>query len=39
MAGPVSVSDGVWMYQLADMGLALKITAKCTKCYKDDDLN
>jgi lipid-binding SYLF domain-containing protein len=39
MAGAVSVSDGVWMYQLTDKGLALEITAKSTKYYKDDELN
>jgi lipid-binding SYLF domain-containing protein len=39
MAGAASVSDGVWMYQLTDKGLALEITAKSTKYYKDDDLN
>jgi lipid-binding SYLF domain-containing protein len=39
MAGAVSVQDGVWMYQLTDKGLALEITAKSTKYYKDDDLN
>jgi lipid-binding SYLF domain-containing protein len=39
MAGAVSVSDGVWMYQLTDKGLAVEITAKSTKYYKDDDLN
>jgi len=39
MAGAVSVADGVWMYQLTDKGLALEITAKSTKYYKDDDLN
>jgi lipid-binding SYLF domain-containing protein len=39
MAGAVSVSDGVWMYQLTDKGLALEITAKGSKYYKDDDLN
>ena len=37
--GAVSVSDGVWMYQLTDKGIALEITAKSTKYYKDDDLN
>src|SRR5215831_58926 len=31
MAGAVSVSDGVWMYQLTDKGLAAEITAKSTK--------
>ena len=35
----VSVSDGVWMYQLTDKGLAVEITAKSTKYYKNDDLN
>jgi lipid-binding SYLF domain-containing protein len=39
MEGAVSVSDGVWMYQLTDKGIALEITAKGTKYYKDDDLN
>jgi lipid-binding SYLF domain-containing protein len=39
MAGAASVSDGVWMYQLTDKGLALEITAKSTKYYKDGDLN
>jgi lipid-binding SYLF domain-containing protein len=39
MAGAASVSDGVWMYQLTDKGLALEITAKSTKYYKDDELN
>ena len=39
MEGAVSVSDGVWMYQLTDKGVALEITAKGTKYYKDGDLN
>jgi hypothetical protein len=39
MAGAASVSDGVWMYQLTDKGVAVEITAKSTKYYKDDDLN
>ncbi|MGC1650408.1 MAG: hypothetical protein WA741_31680 [Candidatus Sulfotelmatobacter sp.] len=39
MAGAASVSDGVWMYQLTDKGLAGEITAKSTKYYKGDDLN
>jgi lipid-binding SYLF domain-containing protein len=39
MAGAASVSDGVWMYQLTDKGVALEITGKSTKYYKDDDLN
>lgn len=39
MAGAVAVSDGVWMYQLTDKGLALEISATGTKYYKDNDLN
>ena len=39
MAGAVAVSDGVWMYQLTDKGLALDISATGTKYYKDEDLN
>jgi len=39
VAGAASVSDGVWMYQLTDKGLALEITAKSTKYSKDDELN
>ena len=38
-AGATSVADGVWMYQMTDKGLAVEITAKGTKYYKDDDLN
>ena len=37
--GAVSVSPGVWLYQLTDTGLALELTAKGTKYYKDGDLN
>ena len=39
MQGATSVSDGVWMYQLTDKGLALELTGKGTKYSKDDDLN
>ena len=39
MSGAASVSDGVWMYQMTDKGLAAEITAKSTKYYKDNDLN
>ena len=39
MSGAASVSDGVWMYQLTEKGLAAEITATGTKYYKDDDLN
>lgn len=37
--GAISVSPGVWMYQLTDTGLALEMTVKGTKYYKDDELN
>jgi len=37
--GAASVSPGVWMYQLTDKGLALELTGKGTKYFKDDDLN
>jgi lipid-binding SYLF domain-containing protein len=39
MQGAMSVSPGVWMYQLTDDGLALELTGKGTKYYVDDDLN
>ena len=38
-SGAMSVSPGVWLYQLAGDGLALELTGKGTKYYKDDDLN
>ncbi len=38
-AGAISVSPGVWVYQLSDDGLALELTAKGTKYYRDDALN
>jgi len=37
--GAIAVSPGVWIYQLTDTGVALELTAKGTKYYKDDDLN
>lgn len=37
--GAMSISPGVWLYQLTDDGLALELTAKGTKYYKDSDLN
>jgi lipid-binding SYLF domain-containing protein len=37
--GAVSISPGVWLYQLTDTGLALELTAKGTKYYQDGDLN
>jgi lipid-binding SYLF domain-containing protein len=38
-AGAMSIAPGVWLYQLTDTGLALELTAKGTKYYKDDKLN
>lgn len=38
-AGAMSIKPGVWLYQLTDDGLALELTAKGTKYYKDKDLN
>jgi lipid-binding SYLF domain-containing protein len=38
-AGAIPVSNGVWMYQLTDKGIAAEATVKGTKYYKDDDLN
>ena len=37
--GALSVAPGVWLYQVTDKGLALELTAKGTKYYKDTDLN
>jgi lipid-binding SYLF domain-containing protein len=39
LQGAMSVGPGVWVYQLTDAGLALELTAKGTKYYKDSDLN
>lgn len=39
VAGAMSVSPGIWLYQMTDDGLALELTAKGTKYYKDDALN
>lgn len=39
LAGAVAIAKDVWLYQLIDDGLALELTAKGTKYYKDDDLN
>ena len=37
--GAVSVSPGVWLYQVSGDSLAVELTAKGTKYYKDTDLN
>ena len=39
VAGAISVSPGVWLYQLTDTGLALELTVKGTKYYRDKKLN
>lgn len=38
-AGAITVSDGVWLYQIQGDGLALELTAKGTKYYRYEDLN
>jgi lipid-binding SYLF domain-containing protein len=37
--GAVAVSPGVWLYQVSGDSLAVELTAKGTKYYKDGDLN
>jgi len=39
VAGAMSVSPGIWLYQLTDDGLAIELTAKGTKYYRDGALN
>ena len=39
LEGAVSISPGVWLYQMTEQGLALELTAKGTKYYKNDDLD
>lgn len=39
LQGALSVSPGVWLYQVTDKGLAVEATIKGTKYYKNDDLN
>jgi len=39
MQGALSVSPGIWMYQLTDQGLAVEATVKGTKYWKDPALN
>mgnify|MGYP003576816660 CR=1 FL=1 len=39
MAGAVSVAPGVYLFQIVDTGLALDLTVKGTKYYKDEKLN
>ena len=37
--GAVAVSPGIWLYQVTGDSLAVELTAKGTKYYKDGDLN
>lgn len=37
--GAIVVAPGTYVYQLTDKGLALELTLKGTKYYKDSDLN
>jgi lipid-binding SYLF domain-containing protein len=39
LAGAVAVAPGMWVYQLTESGLALELTVKGTKYYKDSKLN
>jgi len=39
LAGAVTVAPGVFLYQITDDGLALELTVKGTKYYKDAALN
>ena len=38
-AGAIPMSEGIWLFQMTDRGLALEATIKGTKYYKDKDLN
>ena len=38
-SGAMSVSPGIWLYQMTEDGIALELTGKGTKYYKDKDLN
>lgn len=39
LQGAMAVAPGVWLYQLTDAGLALELTAKGTKYYRNKKLN
>ncbi len=39
LQGAVAVAPDVWLYQLSGNSLALELTAKGTKYYKDNNLN
>jgi len=35
----IAISNDVWLYQITDDGLAVELTARGTKYYKNDDLS
>jgi len=37
--GAIQIASGIYVYQLTGSGLAVELTAKGTKYYKDNDLN
>jgi lipid-binding SYLF domain-containing protein len=37
--GALSVSRGVWLYQMTETGITAELAAKGTKYYRDSDLN
>ncbi len=37
--GALTIRPGVWLYQLTETGLALELTVKGTKYYRDSNLN
>ena len=39
VAGAASVLPGVWVYQITDDGIAVELTVKGTKYYRDKELN
>lgn len=39
LQGAATVAPGLWMYQLTETGLAVELTARGTKYWKDGDLN
>ena len=39
LKGAIMVSPGIWVYQVAEDGLALDATIKGTKYFRNDDLN
>lgn len=39
MQGAISLWPGAWVYQMTDKGLAIEITGKGTRFYKDSELN